>query len=307
MQDSATQRLALLGIWVIPAFWAINYLIARVAPGIVQPHTLAMGRFLIVGLVLGWICRHEIVLHRQHIAQQWIRYMALGVFGMLFCGAWVYVAAVTSPAMNIALIYTSSPVLITLGAAIWLRERVRGWQLAGFLLAIAGVLHVVLKGQWLSVSTVQWVAGDLLVLLAAFSWAVFALLQKHWPTPLSAFARLAVISLAGCVVLSPFVVWEWSQPSHPVWHWQASALVLAAGVFPGIGAYAVYAWAQRHLGASRVGMALYLSPLWGALVSWGILAEPLYWHHLLGALLILPGVALAQRTHAHNSQDSAHG
>ena len=165
------------------------------------------------------------------------------------------------------------------------------------MLAITGVLHVVLKGQWLSVSSVQWVIGDMLVLLAAVSWAFFALLQKHWPTPLSAFARLAVISLAGCVVLSPFVMWEWSDPSRPVWHWQATGLVLAAGVFPGIGAYAIYAWAQRHLGASKVGLALYLSPLWGALVSWGVLNEPLGWHHLMGALLILPGVALAQRNH----------
>ena len=139
--------------------------------------------------------------------------------------------------------------------------------------------------------------GDMLVLLAAVSWAFFALLQKHWTTPLSAFARLAVISLAGCLVLSPFVGWEWSDPSRPVWHWQASVLVLAAGIFPGIGAYAIYAWAQRHLGASKVGLALYLSPLWGALVSWGILGEPLGWHHLIGALLILPGVALAQSTH----------
>ena len=297
MQESSEQRWALSGIWVIPAFWAVNYLIARVAPGIVQPHTLAIGRFFIVGLVLGWICRQELWQHRAHIFSQWRQYLALGVLGMLFCGAWVYVAAMTSPAMNIALIYTSSPVMITLGAALWLRERLRAPQLIGFTLAIIGVLHVVLKGQWLSVSSVQWVIGDMLVLLAAISWAVFALLQKHWATPLSAFARLAVISLAGCLVLSPFVVWEWNQPSHPVWHWQAAALVLAAGVFPGIGAYAIYAWAQRHLGASKVGLALYLSPLWGALVSWGILGEPLGWHHLIGALLILPGVALAQSSH----------
>lgn len=297
MQESSVQRWALLGIWVIPAFWAINYLIARVAPGIVQPHTLAMGRFFIVGLVLGWVCRQELWQHRDHIFGQWRQYLALGVMGMLFCGAWVYVAALTSPAMNIALIYTSSPVMITLGAALWLRERLRAPQLIGFMLAITGVLHVVLKGQWLTVSSVQWVIGDMLVLLAAVSWALFALLQKHWPTPLSAFARLAVISLAGCVVLSPFVMWEWSDASRPVWHWQATGLVLAAGVFPGIGAYAIYAWAQRHLGASKVGLALYLSPLWGALVSWGILNEPLGWHHLMGALLILPGVALAQRNH----------
>ena len=66
MQESSVQRWALLGIWVIPAFWAINYLIARVAPGIVHPHALAMGRFFIVGLVLcsscpGWHSHKETI------------------------------------------------------------------------------------------------------------------------------------------------------------------------------------------------------------------------------------------------------
>jgi drug/metabolite transporter (DMT)-like permease len=285
---------AVLGVLVIPAFWAVNYLTARLAPGVVQPHTLALGRWLIVMLVLGGLCRQEIWQHRAHLRQAWRQYVVLGFFGMLVCGAWVYVAAITSPAMNIALIYTSSPVLISLGAAWWLRERLKKLQIAGFLLAISGVLHVVLKGQWLALSQVQWVSGDFLVLLAAMSWAVFALLQKHWPSPLGAFARLAVMSFAGCVWLLPFVVWEWLDPAHPAWSWRASELVLMAGVFPGIGAYAIYAWAQRVLGASRVGMALYLSPLWGAWASWGVLGESLGWHHLVGALLILPGVALVQ-------------
>jgi drug/metabolite transporter (DMT)-like permease len=285
---------AVLGVFFIPAFWAVNYLIARLAPGVVQPHTLALGRWLIVALVLGCVCRKEIWQHRDHLRQKGWQYLVLAVFGMIICGAWVYVAALTSPAMNIALIYTSSPVLISWGAAWWLRERLNPRQVAGFVLAIAGVLHVVLKGQWLALSQVHWVIGDFLVLLAATSWAVFVLLQKHWPSPLGPFARLAVISFGGCLLLMPFVVHEWRDPAHPAWSWQASELVLMAGLFPGIGAYAVYAWAQRVLGASRVGMSLYLSPLWGAWASWGVLGEALGWHHLVGALLILPGVALVQ-------------
>ena len=285
---------AVLGVLVIPAFWAVNYLTARLAPGVVQPHTLAMGRWLMVALVLGGVCRKEIWQHRVQLRRDWRHYLVLSLFGMLICGAWVYIAAITSPAMNIALIYTSSPVIISLGAAWWLKEKLTRLQVAGLVLAMVGVLHVVLKGQWLSLSQVQWVSGDFLVLMAAMSWAVFALLQKHWPSPLGAFARLAVMSLLGSVLLLPFVIWEWLDPAHPAWSWRASELVFMVGVFPGIGAYAIYAWAQSVLGASRVGMALYLSPLWGALVSWRILGEPLGWHHLVGAVLILPGVALVQ-------------
>jgi drug/metabolite transporter (DMT)-like permease len=215
---------------------------------------------------------------------------------MLICGAWVYVGARSSSAMNISLIYSSSPVFICLAAVVWLKERMRWWQAVGVVLALGGVVHVVVQGHWSSLSHVQWVEGDALILLAACSWATFALLQKHWPSPLSGLARLSVMAFFGCVVVLPFVLWEASLPSTPAWTWQAAAMVLVVGVFPGILAYSVYAWGQKLLGASRVSMVLYLGPLWGAVVSWGVLNEPLGWHHLVGALLILPGVALAQKT-----------
>jgi drug/metabolite transporter (DMT)-like permease len=65
---------------------------------------------------------------------------------------------------------------------------------------------------------------------------------------------------------------------------------------PGLCAYLIYGWSQKILGASRVAVTLYLGPLYAALVAWGVLNEPLGWHHLVGALLILPGVFLVTRS-----------
>ena len=84
----------------------------------------------------------------------------------------------TTVAMNIALIYSASPVLIALGAVLWLDERFSGRQALGVMLALAGVMHVIVKGQWLALAAVQWVAGDGWILAAMVSWAAYALLQK---------------------------------------------------------------------------------------------------------------------------------
>lgn len=296
MNTAQQTRWAAVAIWCVPALWAFNFMVARMAPGVIEPHALALGRWLIVALSLGWWCRAEIWHFRSHILQDWRRYLVLSAFGMLICGAWVYVGARTSSAMNISLIYASSPVFICLAAVWWLKERMHWWQALGVLIALSGVVHVVVQGHWASLSEVQWVQGDALILLAACSWAAFALLQKHWSSPLSGLARLSVMAFFGCLVVLPFVLWEAVLPSTPAWTWQAAAMVLVVGVFPGILAYSVYAWGQKLLGASRVSMVLYLGPLWGAVVSWGVLNEPLGWHHLVGALLILPGVALAQKS-----------
>ncbi len=290
------QRLAFTLIWLVPSLWTVNYIVARLAPGVIGPYMLALGRWAIAGAVLVALCAPELWRERRHIAERWGQYLILGILGMLICGAWVYQGARSTGAMNIALIYAASPVMIALGAGLWLGESFGKRQAAGVALALAGVLHVIVRGHWTALADVQFVPGDAWVLAATISWAAFALLQKHWPSPLSATARLATICSFGVLSLLPFAAWELTEPGLLVWGQQALWLVLAAAVLPGLGAYWIYGWAQRIVGASRVAVALYLGPLYASFGAWWMLGEPPGWHHLVGAALILPGVFLVTKS-----------
>ena len=270
-------------------------MVARTAPGIISPHVLALGRWFLAGLILAFIARQELWRERHTTLKVWPQYLALGTLGMLVCGAWVYWAAETTTAINIALIYAASPVLITLGAVIGLKERFSWKQGLGVLVALVGVLHVVVKGQWASLSQVIWVLGDGLIVIAMVSWAAYALLLKKWASSLSPTARLAATCLGGSLVLLPFALTEWFSTPHAEWSLMASILVVTAALFPGVGAYWAYGFCQKTLGASRVAASLYLGPLYGGLVAWLFLGETLGWHHALGAALILPGIYLASQ------------
>lgn len=289
-QKQARQALALL--WLVPALWTVNYIVARKAPGVIGPYMLAFGRWGLAALFLLVLTRSELWRQRGSIAKVWWQYAVLGTLGMVICGAWVYQGARSTDAMNIALIYAASPVLISLGAVIWLGERFGPRQGLGVSLAIAGVVHVVVKGQWTALAGVQFSAGDLWIVAATISWAAYALLQKQWPSPLSATARLAAICTGGTLVLIPLTAWEMSRPDALPLGGYGLWLILVAAVVPGLGAYWIYGWAQKILGASRVAMSLYLGPLYAGLAAWGVLGESLGWHHAVGALLILPGVFL---------------
>ncbi|MFN5097240.1 MAG: DMT family transporter [Limnohabitans sp.] len=288
-------RIALWLMWVTPALWSVNYIVARSAPGVVEPHMLALGRWALAGVILAFVARSELWRERSSTLADSGRYLVLGALGMLICGAWVYQGAKTTSAINIALIYAASPVLIAVGAVLWLGERFSWRQGVGVVVAMAGVFHVVVKGQWLALGQVQWVAGDGWIVVAMVAWAAFSLLQKKWPTPLGSTARLAAICMGGVLVLLPFSVWEYLQPDRPAWTMQASLLVVAAGLLPGIGAYWAYGFSQKVLGASRVAASLYLGPLYGGLTAWVFLGEAMGWHHVMGAALILPGIYLASR------------
>ena len=52
---------------------------------------------------------------------------------------------------------------------------------------------------------------------------------------------------------------------------------------------------QRVLGAARVGVVLYLGPLYSAVIAWLVLGERIEFFHAVCALLILPGIWLSTR------------
>ena len=284
-------RIAKLLIWVIPLLWIVNSVIARRATGVITPHVLAWGRWALAGAILAWVTRAELWQHRQELRTHARRYLLLGAYGMWICGAAVYFAGQTTTMMNISLIYAASPVMIAVGSVLWLREAFSKRQALGVVMALAGVVHVVVQGQWLLLTQVVFVPGDLWIAAAATAWAAYSMLQKHWDNPMSASAQLAVICAGGVVVLTPFAIWELLQGGPPLGT-QALTLVVMAALFPGALAYWIYGWTQSVLGPGPVAMTMYLGPLYAAVVAWLFLGEALELHHLIGGVLILSGVGL---------------
>lgn len=289
------QSLALVLAGIVPALWAVNNLIARVAPGVIAPYTLTTQRWLLAGLLFGWLARRELWHQRHMVLADWRHMLVLGALGMWICGGWIYVAGRTTSAVNIALIYALSPALIALASRFWLKEPFSIVQGAGVLLAFTGVLNVVLKGQWLQLAQVRWAAGDIWMLGAALSWTFYSILLKHWQSPLSDRARLAPIALTGVLILLPFALWETVHAPEPVFSWPGLALALVAALVPGYAAYLGYSIMLRELGAARVSVMLYLGPPWGALLAWLVLGEPIRAYHAAGLALIVCGIYLVNR------------
>ena len=298
MSEHASRRWAFALIFITPAFWSVNYLVGRLAPGIIAPHMLALLRWLLAGLLLACFALPELRAKRTLIWRDAWHFLVLGTLGMWICGAWVYIGARSTSATNIALIYALAPVFITLLAALWLKEKLGRWQWLGVALALAGLVHVVIKGRWQALAQVQLVAGDLWILAATVSWTLYATLLKRWPSDFSPIARLVMVIVGGVAVLLPMTIAE-AASGLPIgvthWGWQTAALVVAAGVVPGAGAYLAYATMQKSLGAARAALSLYLAPLYAAITAWSVLHEPIYAYHAVGAAIILPGIYLASR------------
>lgn len=288
-------RVAQALVFVAPALWSVNYLVARWAPGVIAPHALALGRWCVAAPILGAFCHREIAAKRSAVATEWRHLLVLGAFGMWICGSFVYIGGRSTTAINIGLLYAATPVLIVCASVLFLRERVGVRQGLGVALGLAGVLHVVLRGDWPALAQLRVNTGDAWVAGAVVSWTAYSLLLRAWPSAFSPIARLTLTVCFGCVVLIPFTLAEalWWLPSE--WSWKSVGLVLAAALLPGAGAYGAYSYMLRVLGVARASVVQYLGPLYRAAIAWAVLGEHIEVFHGVGALLILPGIWLSTR------------
>ena len=185
-----------------------------------------------------------------------------------------------------------------------LNDKLRGIQVVGLCLSVAGMLTIVLKGHWRNLIEVNFTRGDLWILTAVLCWTLYSILLRKWPSALSTFARLAIITTGGLFVLLPFTIAEVVITGPPTDVTKALFLVVVAAVLPGFGAYQAYSFLQQEVGAARAGLVLYVSPLYTAIIAWWLLSEPPHWYHAVGACMILPGMYLAMKQPALTGNSS---
>jgi len=294
---------AQLLLFVVPALWSSNYLIARLAREVIQPHSLAFGRWALALALLLPFVGEGLLARRAAIAREWPHLLVLGALGMWICGAWVYIAAHTTSAANIALIYAAAPVAIAIVGVKVLHERMSVWQWGAGASALAGVLFVIAKGDLRNLLALSFTPGDAWIVAAALAWTAYSVLLKHWPSALGPGERLAAIIAGGLIALLPPTLWEWAYAPPPAageFGTQALTLVALAAVLPGVLSYGAYSLLQREFGAARTSLMQYLAPIYGALGAWWVLGEPPQWFHAVGAALILPGIWLATRQTRRN-------
>ncbi len=282
-------------MFLTPAMWSANYIVARAAPDTIGPHLLAFSRWFLALCLMLPFALPELKDKWPQYRSEWRRSLFLGGLGMWVCGAFVYIGGHTTEALNIGLLYAIAPVLIAVASAILFDDKLQGFQLLGLCMSLVGMLIIVLQGHWQNLIEINFTRGDLWILTAVICWTIYSILLKKWPSVLSTFSRLAIITAGGVFVLIPFTFVEVLSVGPPIDIGKALLIVVIAAVLPGFGAYQAYSFLQQEVGAARAGLVLYVSPLYTAIIAWWLLAEPPHWYHAAGACLILPGMYLAMK------------
>lgn len=292
---SQQARLAWLLLFTAPALWSANMLVARWSSEWFPPHALAFWRWVIALAPMLALCGAQLWRQRADVRREWRDLLLLGALGMWICGAFVYIAADTTTATNLGLIYAGAPVLIMLLSATLFRERLGAAQVIGAALALTGVLAIIARGELRNIVALSFTIGDLWAVTAASCWAIYSVLMRYRPSRLAPFLRLTAVTIGGVLVLLPFTIAETLIAGPPPLEWRSAAAAVIVGLLPGFGAYQAYSWLLREIGAARTGLVLYLTPVYTALLASLLLGEAVRAYHVGGAVLVLGGVWLASR------------
>lgn len=295
MESDAGQRTALILLFIVPAFFSTNMLMAKATADFIPPVALAFGRWLLAFVILLPLAGPGLWANRRILLKESFDLLILGALGMGVCGAFVYIAADTTTATNIGLIYAASPVMILVLAHFFLKERMNRQQLLGVLIALSGVLVIITKADFHVLLALDFVAGDVWIVAAALGWAAYSILLKSRPSQLDQLTRFAAISLGGVIVLAPFHIWEVMEGHVARYDLVTLGSFAILAIIPSLGAYQAYGLIQRALGAGKTGLLLYLSPVYTAGLAALFLGEEIALYHIIGAVLVLPGLLISTK------------
>ena len=280
---------------VQPIFMATNIIVARGGVEYVPPISLAFWRWLTVFLILAPFFLNEIFRKKKDFNKEFWKLFFLGSMGCGVCGAFPFIAGMSTTMANMGIIYTSSPIFIIILSVMFFKDKINLSRIIGLIICLAGVLTIISKGKIDLLLNFKFTTGDLWMVGAAIGWAVYSIFLLNWKSNFSLMGRFTLIAFFGAISLFPFYLLEEIYFFDTNFNDSFIFWVLFAAISPGIIAFTLYTKVQKYVGASLAGFTLYIFSIYSAIYGIILFDEKLMNFHYYGAVLVFLGVYLARK------------
>jgi drug/metabolite transporter (DMT)-like permease len=277
------------------AIWGGMYVVSDAVLDVVPPATLVLVRYLIALPVLWLAARISHTRGIQHADWPKLALTAFVGFGVSLLAQ--FAGTKLSSAAAGALITSATPAFIVLFAWWILRERASGRQWLGLGLATIGVLIVSLLGdQSASEAAMNPLLGNLLLIVAAVSWALYSVLVKLHSQKYTALAITLAVTAFGIPIVAPVTALELQTQTIGTLTVPALLGILYIGI--GSTAIAFFLWNRSFelLDAATASLFFFAQPVVGTLLAALFRGEQLSESFFVGGALILLGALLGMLT-----------
>jgi drug/metabolite transporter (DMT)-like permease len=268
--------------------WGSNFVFGKMLVQDFSPALLTMLRLLFIVLFLIGLSSYKKHFKRINKSNL-LAVLFLGIIGV-FINQWsFFVGLQTADPTTSALILATTPILTSVLAAIFLKEKLTIRMLLGSVVAIIGIYFVVAKGD---LSSLHIDKGLLWIVLTMITFAIMIIMTRLLSHKIDPLTITLYSNVVGLIVSIPFVFLLDTplQISSKISDW--SFLIGTAVVVHGI---ATLIWNNniRHVDASKASILSNLEPFVAMLMGLILLYKPITGAELLGSLFIVGGVVLS--------------
>ena len=275
--------------------WGVNFAFVKHLLETIGVAAFMFIRFAVLP-VLGFALL--LAVFRSRIVHTWPRredlprFVACGIIGHALHIAVVMYGMDLSTPFSSSLVLTSGPLFTLAILALLGAERLRLPQVAGTVLALAGI--AIFLSDKFSDGFSRAGIGDLVLLLAAALFALYTVLvqplaQRYGPLIVLCYTLLFSAPLILAFSLPGFL--DVPAASYTGWVWVGLAWAVAVSSFCG---WLMWTWVNAVRGVARSAPFNYLMPPIAGFVAWLTLGEAFTWLKVGGAVVTMAGVAYAQ-------------
>ena len=277
-------------------FWSGNFLVGKFASQYeVPPFSLNFYRWFFAWLILAPFTIQEILKKRNYILENYKYYMILGITSVTIFNSIVYYSLNFTQVISGVLMISTIPVMIIFISSILKIEKTSTFQILGVACSFIGVVLIITKANFGILLNLDFNKGDITMVVAMFSWALYSSLLKKQKYEISQISLLQVLITFGLIFLIPVYFIEY-QIGFRIKIDTSFILILSYVVLlPGLASFILWIKGISMIGANRSGVFLHLMPIFSAVMAMIFFNEKFMFYHILGACFIVTGILLSNR------------
>ena len=277
-------------------FWSGNFIVGKAASMFqIPPFSLNFYRWFFAGLILLPFTYKEIINKKKYILDNLSFFIILGITSITIFNSIVYYSLYYTQVISGILMISTIPVWIIFISSILNIEKTNIFQIIGVVLSLTGVIFIITKADLNLVKNLDFNKGDLSMVVAMFSWAIYSALLKSKKYEISQISLLEVVIICGLTFLIPIYFIEMNMGNQIVLGKPFYLILGYVVLFPGLAAFFFWIKGISIIGANRAGIFLHLMPIMGAIMAMLIFDEKFMFYHILGAIFIIAGITLSNK------------
>jgi Permeases of the drug/metabolite transporter (DMT) superfamily len=202
--------LAYIFLLLTVTFWAGNFIVGKFASlNDVPPFSLNFYRWFFAWLILAPFTLPEIIKKKDYIIKNYKLFIILGVTSITIFNSVVYYSLNFTQVINGVLMISTIPVMIMFISSILKIEKTNIFQIIGVILSFIGVIIIITKVDLEILKNLDFNKGDITMVIAMFSWALYSSLLKKQKYEISQISLLQVLMTFGLIFLIPIYFIEY--------------------------------------------------------------------------------------------------